>query len=105
MNKRNKMVFMPFIFAGMFLLISYVVMLLWNAIPATIIAGVATITFPKAMGLLVLSKILFGGFPAGRHKSSGGCRNMKDKFRNMSLEEKEKFKEEWKERFEQKSRL
>ena len=52
---------------------SLVVMLLWNALlPA--IFGLKAITFLQALGLLVLSKILFGGFRGrprpfyGRHR-------------------------------------
>ncbi len=54
---------LPFILA--FLAVgSIVVMLLWNALlPA--IFGVKAITFLQAAGLLILSKILFGGF---RHR-------------------------------------
>ncbi|MFM6925709.1 MAG: hypothetical protein ACKOU7_09440 [Ferruginibacter sp.] len=75
------------------------VMGLWNAILPAVL-GVKTITFIQALGILLLSKILFGGFGGGRHR--GGWRNkgkwmeMKDKFGGMTPEEREKFKAEWK---------
>jgi hypothetical protein len=47
-----------------------VVMLLWNAIIPGI-TGWALLTYWKAVGLLVLSKILFSGFP-GRGCGHGG---------------------------------
>jgi Ca2+/H+ antiporter, TMEM165/GDT1 family len=78
-----------------------VVMALWNGIfPA--VFGVKTITFLQALGILVLSKILFGGF--GRRGGWGGARhqqwrhNMKEKWVSMTPEEREKFKAEWKNR-------
>ena len=81
-----------------------VVMLLWNAIiPA--LTGWALLTYWKAVGLLILSKILFGGFPGrrggpgwGRH---GGMRGkwmerkeaMREKWAGMDEAERAKFKE------------
>lgn len=81
------------------LVFGLVVMGLWNAILPAVL-GVKTITFIQALGILLLSKILFGGFGGGRHRS--GCRNngkwmeMKNKFAGMTPEEREKFKAEWK---------
>jgi Ca2+/H+ antiporter, TMEM165/GDT1 family len=77
-------------------LLSYVVMRLWNGI-LTEVVHVSPISFLQAIGILVLSKILFGGFH-GRW----GCgprhhwkNEMKEKWHNMSPEEREKMKEEW----------
>ncbi len=39
-----------------------VVMLLWNWLMPSLFSGTARIDYLQAMGLLVLSKILFGGF-------------------------------------------
>jgi hypothetical protein len=38
-----------------------IVMLLWNAIIPDLFAGARAIDYPHALGLLVLSRILFGG--------------------------------------------
>ncbi len=76
---------------------TYIVMLLWNALLPEII-HVEAITFWQAMGILVLSKILFGGFKMGGRGGYGRGRHWRDKFRNMSPEEKEAFKEKMKER-------
>jgi hypothetical protein len=77
-------------------LLSYVVMRLWNGI-LTEVVHVSPISFLQAIGILILSKILFGGF-----HTRGGCgpRNhwknmMKEKLEHMSPEEREKMKEEW----------
>ena len=78
-----------------------VVMSLWNAILPAVL-GVKAISFMQALGILLLSKILFGGFGGSRHR--GGWRNkgkwmeMKDKFAGMTPEEREKFKAEWKDK-------
>src|SRR6476660_7584983 len=74
------------------------VMLLWNNILAHV-TNVHTITFLQALGILVLSKILFGGFRGGW----GGRRyywkqKMMNKWNNMTPEEREKFKQEWQKR-------
>ena len=75
-----------------------VVMLLWNNILAQV-TNVHTITFVQALGILILSKILFGGFRGGW----GGRRHywkqkMMSKWNNMTPEEREKFKQEWQKR-------
>jgi|SRR6187402_1196735 len=70
----------------------YVVERLWNwLIPAII--GWKPISFTQALGLLVLSKILFGGF----HKHGGGGprgwkRDMRERWANMTPEERERFR-------------
>ena len=51
-----------------------VVMLLWNSIlPIVLHAGM--ITFWQAAGLLVLARLLFGGFKGRHHAMAYGCRN------------------------------
>ena len=79
-------------FAGVFIF-GNIVMLLWNALlPA--LFHFPLITFWQALGLLVLSKILFGGFRGGPR--FGGRRDrLRQALRNMSPEERERFKQEW----------
>lgn len=80
---------------------SAAVMWLWNAILPEVLVGVKTITFLQALGILVLSKILFGGFRGGggwaAHKR-GRWMEMQQKMAAMTAEEREKFKSEWKSR-------
>jgi hypothetical protein len=70
----------------------FVVMHLWNwLMPA--VFGLKTITFLQAIGLLLLSKILLGGF----HKHGHGGRrewkrHMEDRWGKMSTEERERFR-------------
>ncbi|GGA59242.1 hypothetical protein GCM10011507_08280 [Edaphobacter acidisoli] len=70
--------------------LGFVVKELWNALlPA--IFGWHMITFWQALGLLVLSKILFGGFH--RHGGRGGWRHrMKERWEQMTPEEREQFR-------------
>ncbi|WP_018985976.1 hypothetical protein [Methylophilus methylotrophus] len=46
--------------------LSYVVMLLWNHVAVSLADGINAINYGQAVGLLILSRILFGGF-RGRH--------------------------------------
>ena len=70
---------------------SFVVMQLWNWILPPVV-GWHPITFWQALGLLVLSKILFSGFRGpGRHMY--WRRRMMERWEQMTPEEREKFKE------------
>ncbi|ACR30793.1 hypothetical protein [Burkholderia glumae] len=46
-----------------------IVMALWNWVVPELVTGAHPIDYPHALGLLVLSRILFGGF-----RGHGGCR-------------------------------
>jgi hypothetical protein len=69
----------------------FIVKGLWNALIPPIF-GWHTITFWQGLGLLLLSKILFGGF----HRHGGGRnqwrRQMKERLEHMTPEEREKFR-------------
>jgi len=81
------------LFAMLFLLVfSFVVMWLWNwLMPA--LFGWHVITFWQALGVLLLSKILFGGFRGGPHRHWGWRRRMFERWEQMTPEEREKFRE------------
>ena len=65
----------------------YVVMTLWNAVlPA--VAGVHPIGFLEAVGLLVLSRILFGGLRGRRHRGWHWRGRMQARWQQMSPEER-----------------
>ena len=73
------------------LIFGLVVMHLWNwLMPA--IFGLRTLTFTQALGLLLLSKLFFGGF----HRHGGGRRQwkrgMEDRWSNMTPEQREQFR-------------
>lgn len=77
-----------------------VVMLLWNAILPDAI-GAKPLTFWKAIGLLILTRILFGGFRWGGRGPSWKYRkgnHWRDRWMSMSEEERAEWREKWKER-------
>lgn len=69
--------------------VSALVMLLWNALLPDIF-GVKSIGFLQALGLLILSKILFGGF-GGRGMFGRHGRALRERWMMMSPEEREAF--------------
>ena len=73
------------------------VMLLWNNVLAAVVS-VKLISFWQALGLLVLSKILFGGFRGAHWGRQEWKKGMMQRWEAMSAEEKEKFKSEWQNR-------
>ncbi|MFT4522965.1 MAG: hypothetical protein ACI8ZN_001917 [Bacteroidia bacterium] len=95
--KRRAPFMIPLVIAGMALLV-YVVMRLWNGILPEVI-GVGTITYWQTLGILILSKILFGGSKFGSSKHSSKGPGMARKFSGMSIEDKAAFKQEMKARW------
>ncbi len=77
-------------------LLGYVVMNLWNQILVEVVA-VKPIDYTQALGIFVLSKILFGGFRT-RGNSCGTQQGWKARWKNMTEEEKEQFKQDWRNR-------
>jgi hypothetical protein len=71
---------------------SAIVMLLWNLLLPEIFE-VASINFWQAMGLLALSRILFGGLGAGmmKHNHSHLHNSIHGKWVNMSPEQRKEF--------------
>ena len=72
-----------------------IVMYLWNWILPDAI-GANEITFWKAIGLFVLTRILFGGFKSGRGRRRRHARKWKEKWMSLSEEERAEFKEKFK---------
>lgn len=69
------------------IVVAVVVMLLWNALlPA--IFGVASIGFLQALGLLILCRLLFGGF-GGRGMFWRHGREMRERWMAMTPEQRE----------------
>lgn len=81
------------------LILAAVVQWLWNAILPDLI-HVGYLTYWKALGLLVLCRILFGGFkggpPGGRRPFGGGA--WREKWQNMNEQERAAFKERWRQK-------
>ena len=84
--------FLPFVvlFLAVF---TWVVMRLWNwLVPA--LFGWHVISFWQALGLLILCKILFGGFRGGSGRHWSWRRRMMERWEQMTPEEREKFRQE-----------
>ncbi|WP_199736808.1 hypothetical protein [Fibrisoma montanum] len=83
------------------------VMALWNALLPSIL-GVSAINFGQALGLLVLSRLLFGGFrgygygPGWRrgHGPRGYAwkQKMAERWQTMTPEEREQLRQQWRNR-------
>jgi hypothetical protein len=72
--------------------LGYVVMSLWNAVlPA--VTGLHAITFVQALGLLVLSRILFGGLRGWGHRGGHWRARMQARWQQMTPEERERFRD------------
>ena len=73
-------------------LFSFVAMSLWNwLMPA--LFGLHAVTFWQALGLLVLSKLFFGGFRGRSGPPMFWRRRMMERWEQMTPEEREKFRE------------
>ena len=91
-------IFAPFAIAAGVFIFGSVVMLLWNGIlPA--LFGFPAITFWQALGILVLSKILFGGFGGHHRRGHSGHHHMDGRWMHLNPEEREKMKAEWRSRW------
>lgn len=102
MCMRKRTVFNEKRFAGILLMVvlaltvfSFIVMQLWNYVLSPVL-HVQTVNFWQAMGILVLSKILFGGFRGGWGDRRGAWRRkMYENWENMTPEQREQFRERW----------
>jgi hypothetical protein len=71
--------------------VSFVVMLLWNALVPSLFAGPA-LGFWQAAGLLVLCRILFGGFRGHGHRG-WRHRAWRQRWHRMTPEERDRFRD------------
>jgi hypothetical protein len=89
--RRFKMFFIGPLVLAVF---SAVVMLLWNLLMPAIL-GLSTINFWQALGLFILSRILFGSFGGGRMMMGGMFFHhgnpFRDKWMNMTAEQRKEF--------------
>jgi len=73
-------------------ILGWIVMSLWNWLLPSLFAGVHQIDYLRAIGLLVLCRILFGGF-RGRGGWHGAHHLHRQRWEQMSEEERAKFKD------------
>lgn len=98
-RRRGAWILFPILFVGFALLVGWVVMWLWNAILPEVV-GVKMLNYPQALGLLVLSRILFGGFRAGGGNPYSRKRKAawREKWMHLSEEERAQMRASWEQR-------
>ena len=82
------------LFVVAFIMFGYITMYLWNWLMPDLF-NLKTIDFAQAMGLVILSKILFGGIKMRGDRGWGQKRYWKAKWESMTPEDREKFKTEF----------
>ena len=96
---KGRFIFIPLGIAACLSVAGFAVMLLWNNLLPDILF-VNTITFWQAIGIFILCKILFGFGRGGGRGFGGGPgwmrHKMEERFKGMSPEEREQFKERMK---------
>jgi len=106
MNTRRKKAFIPLVAILAITVMGFVVMLLWNALLPELF-NAPVITFWQAAGLLILCRILFGGFGKGggrrehydREHRDHWMHPLRESWSKMTPEQQEKFREKWKKRW------
>ena len=106
LNMKNQSVrkfrfFIPFIIIGVVALVTFAVYRLWNGVLVDVLS-VKTITYWQALGIFVLSKILFFGFPGGRGRHCGPPwrrHRGEEHWDSLSPEQREQMREEMRRRF------
>lgn len=90
---------------------SFIIMVIWNGILIEVLhdGAINKINFWQALGLLALAKILFGGIPSGWWSEKGAKKKtakepVLEKLQNMTGEEKEQFRQQWRLQFESKEK-
>lgn len=83
---------------------SLLVWILWNWLMPSIF-GLKTIHLGEAAGLFVMSRVLFGQYRFGTGRRHGGRRrHFREKWKNMSPEQRKEFIDQRKERARQKNK-
>jgi hypothetical protein len=78
--------------------LSWAVMALWNGLMPELF-GLHTLRFWQAAGILILSKLLFGGYHHGHGHAFHHRRHLIERWESMTPEEKEKFRKGFRGRF------
>jgi len=102
MTRKMKLIFIaPLAIVGIFLFIAIggeIVLHLWNWLLPPLF-GWRQITFWQALGILVLCRILFGGWGSHGSGRSNFRRRMEERCQHMTPEERERFRQRMRERF------
>jgi len=100
MYKKNKFLMILKIATGIcafILILGFGTMHLWNWLIPVLFHG-PIINFTQSIGLLILAKILFGGFGKHHHRGDHWKHKMRGCMHSLSPEEQEIFKQRMKEK-------
>ncbi|WP_313517122.1 hypothetical protein [Sphingobacterium sp.] len=101
-KRKGKKIFIGIAIVIFFLLVIALLQFLWNKLMPEIF-GLKTIDYWQALGLFILSKLLFGrGFGKPGAGFGRKMRHRELDRSDLSEEEKERLREEWKRRFDSK---
>lgn len=89
---QKHLVFIPLFCIAFIAIFGGCVMLLWNWLMPELF-DLPTISFIQAAGLLLLCKILFGGFGGSHHHGHGHCgsNKLRERWESMIPEERERI--------------
>lgn len=97
--RRRFIVLAPLFIIAFLGLFTSLVYSLWNGVLVDVLS-VKAITFWQALGILVLAKILFGGFPPGRGRfGPRGRRRFVEHWESLTPEQREQMRDEMRRRF------
>ena len=94
--RARRWVFVPFAIIVL-ILFGWVVQLLWNNVAVPVL-HVGLVTYWQGLGILLLSKILFSSFNGRGGYRRDGHWKQRMMWESMTPEQKEKFREEWRNR-------
>lgn len=103
MKNRHRYLLFPLFAIVAALLLGAAVMFLWNGIVPGL-TGWSTLTFPKAIGILLLCRILFGGFRGHGSRCGHGPHGWehraewRKKWAGMTEEQRAELRDRWKHR-------
>ncbi len=100
-SRRKYLLLIPLVVLAVAAVFTFGVYALWNHVLVAVL-GVKVITFWQALGLLVLARILFGGFPGRRRGPFGPFwrrRWMMKRWQSMTPEQREHWRAEMRARF------
>ena len=80
------------LFLAVLALLGFIVMSLWNWLTPALF-GFKIMTYWQALGLIILCKLLFGGFRGPRGRGDRWRGRMRQRWEQMTPEEREKFRE------------
>ena len=96
--RRRFFILAPLFVAAFVGLFTSIVYWLWNSVLVDVLS-VKAITFWQALAILVLAKVLFGGFPSRRVFGPPWRRRMMERWESLTPEQRDQMREEMRRKF------